>query len=555
MASPLPRGILPPAPADEEAIIPVPARDVFGILSSMRPGRSWLTRIENIYIGVFIIGILIAVFWSVSKRLGSLFVDVAGFYHFIWGPPLIVLIFLGVLRYSTIQGFVSFTEPDCLYLLPSPVRRSDLVRPKLLSAVILLGIAGAVAGIIAVVASSGAHTGARIGEAALAGLALGVLLISVSWHVQRLRWATALVMRLTLPLVGLTILLAFLQHGGHTAKFAALWSGPWGWGVLPLASEAPSYGIAALGALCVLALIAATSLFRSAAGWSLEGFRVRARTRSQIVASLYAFDYRSVGQATQTDKPQTWQSRLKLRAPLRPWMTVPWHGANTLMRSPVRLGWGVVLAGAGMYLLATQPLKQGEIWAGAIALYLAASSLLEPLRQEVDTPGAAKVLLPWRFEKVLWLHCLVPIVLMAVAGLLTLAVGLAAGFLTLHGAGTMLILTIPLVSVVVHSAALSSRRGGRVSTNLVEFAAMDTTGFSWIFVLGQLAMWAVVSLAATVLATWVLGRDGFPFGLVFVAVFVLLSLTAVAMWRGVSSKPVPGLLERMADARSGNSGA
>jgi hypothetical protein len=366
-----------------------------------------------------------------------------------------------------------------------------------------------------------------------------------------------LVIRLTIPLVGLIVLLAFAQTGGHTTRFIGLWSGPWGWGILPLASGAPSYGIAALGALCVLALAAGISLFRTAGNFTLEGFRVRARTRSQVVASLYAFDYRSVGQAARGEKTQTWQGRIRPRAPRRPVLTVPWHGALTLLRSPVRLGWGIVLAGAGMYLLALQPTQQGALWAGGVALYLAASSLLEPLRQEVDTPGAAKVLLPWRFEKVLWLHCLLPIGIMVAAGLLTLLGGLAVGALTGLATGTLVILIIPLTFVVVLCAALSARGGGRVSTNLVELAAMDTTGFSWIFVIFQLILWAVVSLAATVLAVWLLGRSEseFAFKPVLAAVFAALTVLALLMQRAVQAKMGPGFFERLLEAQKGKPGA
>jgi hypothetical protein len=425
---------------------------------------------------------------------------------------------------------------------------------------VLLAIVGAIAGILMVVTSDGSHSGGRVGLGALAGLALGVLLIATSWHVQRLRWATALVMRLTLPLLSLAVLIAFLQSGGETARLAALWSGPWGWGILPLTDGAPSYTYAALGGLCVLALIGAVSIFRTAGEWTLVGFRVRARTRSQMVASLYAFDYRSVGQAAKADKAQNWQGRLRLLHPAKPVLTVPWHGALALLRSPVRLGWGIVLAGAGMYLLALQPLRLGALFAGAVALYLAASSLLEPLRQEVDTPGAAKILLPWRFEKVLLLHCLLPVGIMIVTGMLTLAVGLAAGFLTVNAAGSLLILTIPLVSVVTLSAALSSRRGGRVSTNLVGLAAMDTTGFAWVFVIFNLAFWAIVSLAATALGVWLLARStvahsGFSIDLTFVAVVGVFMVGAAAMQWVVSTKQRPGLMERIAEMQQGNAGA
>ena len=535
MTRPSLRSVLltPASPGDTS---PVEARGVLTLLASLRPGRSWATRAQNLYISAFTIAVLAGLFWSLSRRVGSLFVQVAGFYHFVWGAPAILLIFLGAFRYSTVQGFVSFSEPDCLHLLPAPLRRRALVWPRLGTAALLLGIVGALAGILTVAGSAGAHSGRRIGEAALAGFALGVLIVAGSWHVQRLRWATVWALRLTLPALGLTILLAFAQVDGHTAKFAGLWSGPWGWGILPLASGSPAYGVVALVILCALAAAAGVSLFRTAGDCSIESFRIRARTRSQVVASLYALDYRSVGQAGRPAKALTWQARVRPRLPRRPVLVVPWHGAVALLRSPVRLGWGVILAGAGMVLLALQPTRQGAVWAGAVALYLAATSLLEPLRLEVDTPGTSKVLLPWRFQRVLWLHCLLPAAVMIIAGLLSLAGALALGYLTGPATATLAILAIPLSLVVILAAALSARRGGRVSNNLVNMVAMDTTGFTWFLVVLQLATWAILSLAVTVIAASALGRPGFSIDTRLFGVLAALVVVAVALQRGLVAK-------------------
>jgi hypothetical protein len=548
MSRPSLRGVLLPAPPLDD-LEPVDARVVLRALASLRPGRSWLTRAENLYVAVFTVAVIIGLTWTFARRAGSLVTDIAAFYHFIWGTPLILLLFIGILRYSTVQGFVSFNEADCYHVLPAPLRRRDLVRPRLLAATVLLGVVGALVGVLAVLTASGSHAGARVGEAALAGLALGVLLVASSWHVQRLRWATAWVMRLTIPLLGGAVLLAFAQTGGHTVRMVGLWSGPWGWGLLPLTSGAPSWSVVGLGLLCALALAGVVSMWMSAGWWNIQSFRVRARTRSQVVASLYAFDYRSIGQAARGDKSQNWQARIRLRPPKRPVFIVPWHGALALLRSPVRLGWSVVLAGAGMYLLALQPLRQGALWAGSVAFYLAASSLLEPLRQEVDTPGTAKILLPWQFERVQWLHCLLPAGIMIAAGVLTLAGGLATGFLTAHAVAQLLILAVPLSCFVVFAAALSGRKGGRVSNNLVNLAAMDTTGFSWISVIIQLAIWAILALAGTALGVWLLSRDGFAFKPVLAAVFFALAAVAGGMQVALRTKPGPSLMERMAEAQ------
>jgi len=412
------------------------------------------------------------------------------------------------------------------------------VLPRLATATVLVGALGALAGALVAIVSHGAtQSGGRIGKAALAGFALGVLVVAGSWHVQRLRWATVWVLRLTLPALGLTILLGFAQGAGSTLRQAVLWSGPWGWGILPVSAEGSSYGVIGLVLLCGLALAAGISLFRSAGRCPIEEFRSRARTRSQVVASLHALDYRTAGLATKGSKARTWQARLRIRLPRRQILIVPWHSAVALLRSPVRLGWGIMLAGAGMVLLALQPTGQGTLWAGAVALYLAATSLLEPLRLEVDSPATARLFLPWPFDKVLWLHCLLPTAIVVMAGVLAVAGATALGYVTAGAFGAMMLLVIPLSLVIVLAAAFSARRGGRVSANLINVASLDTTGFSFMFVLLRLAGWAILALVVTVVAVYFVGRARFGFGLPLLEVFAVLVVLAIALQRGLVAMP------------------
>ena len=541
------RGVLlAPDASGLDDYTPVEARGVLALLASLRPGRSWGARAGTLYVSVLTIAMMVGLFWGLSKRLGAILVEVAGFYHFAWGAPVIVLILLVAFRYSTLQGFVSFTEPDCLLLLPAPLRRRDLVLPRLGTAAILVGVVGALAStLVAVVSHGTAQSGGRIGIAALVGFALGVLVVAGSWHVQRLRWATVWTLRLTLPAVGLAVLLGFAQGAESSARLAGLWSGPWGWGILAVggsagmggASHGSASGIAALALLCALAVVGGISVFRTAGRCSIEEFRSRARTRSQVVASLHALDWRSAGLATRGSKARTWQAWVRIRMPRRQMLIVPWHSAVALLRSPVRLVWGVVLAGAGMVLLAHQPTGQGTLWAGAVALYLAATSLLEPLRLEVDSPATARLFLPWPFDKVLWLHCLLPTAIVVIAGVLAVACATAFGYVTAGAFGAMMLLVIPLSLVVVLAAAFSARRGGRVSANLIEVASLDTTGFSFISVLLRLAVWAILALVVTVVAVLVVGRAHFAFGARLAEVFGGLVVLAIALQRGLVAMP------------------
>jgi hypothetical protein len=533
------RGVLlAPDTFGDAAYSPIEARGVLALLASLRPGRSWTTRVETLYLTILTLAMIVGLFWGLSKRLGTILIEVGGFYHFAWGAPAIVLVFLAAFRYSTVQGFVSFSEPDCVLLLPAPLRRKDLVLPRLATATVLVGALGALAGgLVAIVSHGATQSGGRIGKAALAGFALGVLVVAGSWHVQRLRWATVWVLRLTLPALGLTILLGFAQGAGSNLRKAVLWSGPWGWGILPVSAEGSSYGVIGLVLLCGLALAAGISLFRSAGRCPIEEFRSRARTRSQVVASLHALDYRTAGLATKGSKARTWQARLRIRMPRRQILIVPWHSAVALLRSPVRLGWGIMLAGAGMVLLTLQPTGQGTLWAGAVALYLAASSLLEPLRLEVDSPATARLFLPWPFNKVLWLHCLLPAAVVVAAGVLAVAGATALGYVTTGAFGAMMLLVIPLSLVVVLAAAFSARRGGRVSANLINVASLDTTGFSFMFVLLRLAGWAMLALVVTVVAVYFVGKAHFGFGLPLLEVFAVLVILAVALQRGLVAMP------------------
>ena len=533
------RGVLlAPDTFGDAAYSPVEARGVLALLTSLRPGRSWTTRVETLYLTILTLAMIVGLFWGLSKRLGTILIEVGSFYNFAWGAPAIVLVFLAAFRYSTVQGFVSFSEPDCVLLLPAPLRRKDLVLPRLATATVLVGALGALAGALVAIVSHGAtQSGGRIGKAALAGFALGVLVVAGSWHVQRLRWATVWVLRLTLPALGLTILLGFAQGAGSTLRQAVLWSGPWGWGILPVSAEGSSYGVIGLVLLCGLALAAGISLFRSAGRCPIEEFRSRARTRSQVVASLHALDYRTAGLATKGSKARTWQARLRIRLPRRQILIVPWHSTVALLRSPVRLGWGIMLAGAGMVLLALQPTGQGTLWAGAVALYLAASSLLEPLRLEVDSPATARLFLPWPFNKVLWLHCLLPTAIVVVAGVLAVAGATALGYVTTGAFGAMMLLVVPLSLVVVLAAAFSARRGGRVSSNLINVASLDTTGFSFMFVLMRLAGWAILALVVTVVAVYFVGKADFGFGLPLLEVFAVLVILAIALQRGLVAMP------------------
>ncbi len=76
-----------------------------------------------------------------------------------------------------------------------------------------------------------------------------------------------------------------------------------------------------------------------------------------------------------------------------------------------------------------------------------------------------------------------------------------------------------------------------MSANLINVAALDTTGFSFLFVLLRLAMWAILALAVTVVAVYFVGQAHFGFGLPLLEVFAALVVLAIALQRGLVAMP------------------
>ncbi|MFZ0976830.1 MAG: hypothetical protein WAN22_31720, partial [Solirubrobacteraceae bacterium] len=131
-------------------------------------------------------------------------------------------------------------------------------------------------------------------------------------------------------------------------------------------------------------------------------------------------------------------------------------------REPSRLGWATLFAAAATVEALTHPGRAIPAGVAAVALYLAAGLLCEPLRLDVDAPDTSVLLLSWPFARVLLAHCAIPALALftvaATAIVATVAVGAAS-------AGALLLIPTvlaPTVATAVLCAALSARRGGRV---------------------------------------------------------------------------------------------
>ncbi len=533
---------LRPQPDPETVFVEVSARRLLATRRALLPGRSLGAQASLVYITLLTFGLVAILFWGFWNHVGSYLVDVASPYHVVWGSPAILLVIIGALRYNTVQGFVSFLEADCAHVLTAPVRRKGLTWPRLRTTTIVFGMGGAIVGLLAGVAS-----GRALGQEALCGLALGVLMVGLGWQVQRSARASRWVIRLTVPALGAVVLLALAGRLEGLPAAVAAWSGPWGWATLPTTYADSWRAVAGIGLLWFLALLALVGMVMTAGNCSLEGFRRRAKTRSNMVASLYALDTRSAVRAACQPSYRLARLRLRPRVPRRPELALAWRGLLGLLRAPLRLGWGVLLAGGAALLFVIGKGSVGVTWGGALLVYLAASSLLEPLRMETDSPGASHLLLPWGYGRVLWLHCLLPAVLVFTTGFVAAIGAFAAGQVEAKTLLLFFITWIGVAPVSVAGAAMSSRTGGRVSVNLLTMSSGDSTGLSMLLIVLWVFGAAIASIAVIAIAFGlILGRDSVMAAVIGLMAFgiLLAGLRAliIASRPGAAGEHVGGML-------------
>lgn len=252
--------------------------------------------------------------------------------------------------------------------------------------------------------------------------------------------------------------------------------------------------------LAACAAAATVLAIRRAGASSPEQFLARADTRAGITASIAMADYRTATLvrrgAVAADRPAI----RHLPPPTLPWLALPWRDALAVMRGPSRLAWAIALCAAGTWAVVAHPGRSGPTAVGTVALYAAASRLLEPLRADVDSPDTSRLLTPWRFGAILAAHCAVPLATLAVCSTLTIAPLAIAG--TVAASTLVLIPTVlvPAVAVAVLCAALSARRAGRLPPEVLFAAAGDPTGGG--YVLAWLALWPIIAVLAIGAPPW-----------------------------------------------------
>ncbi len=439
-----------------------------------RPGPTLGKRLDTAYMVAITTGILGALLYSTaSSALGSWLTPTT---MPEWGPAVVLVALVAVARWGTWQGPVVFAAPDVGVLLGAPLgRRALAMRPLARALGVAAGAAAVVAG-VALVGLAGHRRGVDAGPAAglVIGLALvGLLGVAGAARVQcSARWARASAIAVPASLAVGAALVAVARTGA-TGRRVVLWSGPWGWALRPVAGATTAASLLALALLLATTAVAVAAAARGFEPCPTERHAVRAEARSGAVASAWALDARTARLSLrQAAGPARTQARRRLRVPRRPELAVPWRDATAALRAGQRtLGCAALAAAAAVLAIAAADRGAAELVA-ALGTYVAASVMLEPLRQEVDQPSTSRVLLRRPFGRVLLGHVAVPIVVLATGAALA-GVGMAAaGALPARG-GAIALAAVAVLPAIVLCAAMSSRRGGRLPVSVL---AMGSTG-------------------------------------------------------------------------------
>src|SRR6476469_9213226 len=213
-----------------------------------------------------------------------------------WGPSLALVALLGVARWGAVQGPVVFSVADITQLLGAPLRRAELVLGRLIRGLASWTGAAAVVGGLVVVGVAGHHRGVDAMRAAgfvVAIAILGLLGVAGAALVAGSARVDTVTRRAAWPAVAVAAMLVPLANSSPTGRHVALWSGPWGWAVQPLAGTAGAWQVAGVLLAALTAATTALALRRRGAT-PTERHLVRTEARGGAVAALYSMNARYV---------------------------------------------------------------------------------------------------------------------------------------------------------------------------------------------------------------------------------------------------------------------
>jgi hypothetical protein len=429
----------------------------------------------------------------------------------IWGASLALVALFAAVRWGAVQGPVVFSVPDIAQLLGAPLRRAELVLGRLIRGLLVWTGAAAVVGGLVVVGVAGHHRGIDAGRAVgfvVAMAILGLLGVAGAALAAGSAGVDRVTRRAAWPAVAVAAGLVLLADSSTTGRHVALWSGPWGWAVQPLAGTAAAWPVAVV---LLAALTGATTVLavRRRGATPTERHLQRAEARGGAVAALYSMDARYVRRSLTTVSagPVAARAVNRIKPPRSPRLAVAWRDAVAALAVPQRLGEALVLAAGGTAVCLVNGAHPVAVGVGALMIYAGASRILEPLRAEIDQPGRVRVLLRAPIGKVLVHHALVPLVVVVIGALLAIAGCAATSALPDHG-GAAALLAVLATPAITLCAALSGRRGGRIPPSLLSVTYGDTSGLSAGLVVGWIALWPLLAAAAGAIPISVVVHDG-----------------------------------------------
>jgi len=396
------------------------------------------------------------------------------------GTVALLLGLLAALRYATWQGPVVFSAPDVHFLLGAPLPRAELVRDRLGRGLLIGAGVGAAFGLAAFVlleAELGVAAWPLLVAALLGPVALGLLAAALGWLVESSPTTARVVLR-TSPLVLVVAAAGWL--GGAVAATVDPWSGPWGWAVGPLVAAAgghdPGWPVQA-ALLVVLTVATVVAAWLGAGNASLEELERRAGARVGLDASIFMADPRGAALLRRQAVGGLLgvRRRLRLRHPRHRWLAIPWRDALSLLRTPGRVGWALVLCGTSVLTVAVAPDRKLLAAGAVVVAYLGAAQLLEPLRGEADQPDASRQL-PWRWGDLMLLHTATPILTLTVIGLTVTVTAALLGLLPGPTLGMALAACLPVAAALVWSAAIAGQRGRLGLDQFMAASAMGELG-------------------------------------------------------------------------------
>src|SRR4051812_37723167 len=484
-------------------------RDIRGFWHAVQAPPSMLKRLEPAY--YVLITLAIAgpfVYGTASAELSEVATPRA---VGIWGPSLALVALLAVMRWGAVQGPVVFSVADITHLLGAPLRRAELVLGPLIRGLLIWTGAAAVVGGLVVVGVAGHHRGVDAARAAgfvVAIAILGLLGVAGAALVAGSERVDRVTSRAAWPSVVVAAGLIGLADSSPAGRHVALWSGPWGWAIQPLAGTAAAWPVAVVLLAALTAAITALAIRRRGAT-PTERHLVRAEARSGAVAAIYSMNARYVRRSLTAVSagPIAARGAKRLRPPHSPRLAIAWRDAIAALAVPQRLGEALVLASGGTVVCLVNGAHPVAVGAGALMIYAGASRLLEPLRAETDQPRRARVVLGAPIGKGLGQHALVPLVVVVIGALLAIAGCAAAGALPDHGGGAVLLAVLATPSITL-CAALSSRRGGRLPPSLLAATYGDTTGLSVGLIFGWIVLWPLVAAVTSAASLVIIVQNG-----------------------------------------------